>query len=484
MRAPTKERLAEKLASAIHDDLATPLLRAKERLRMFSELRVAPTVTVDPQDGSLSFSFDTYAARQGIDATLEELLALPGRLAAERKRRVVLVLDEFQEVMDIDPGLIKLMRSVFQEQGDVAHVYLGSKRHMIERIFNDANEPFWRSAKQMELGPIPPEPFEAFALERFAATGRRLRPATARAALDVTGGHPYATQELLYFLWEEGTLERALQAVLRSEHAHFSLLWERASAAQRLVLEALAAEQPGHPLSSDYQRRHGLPSIATVQTALRRAVARWDRGAARARRLRHRRAVPRRVDLPAEVLIPSAPAPTVAAWSGSCSTRSSAPTAVARAGGTASRTRASRACASSCAARPAAAPAGTARRCLRGLPTYRWRPNSRRGRASPPLPPSASSIWLMAACSVSETSTPPSRWAWATRSASPTTKRRYSSTSSGLPLAPISATASRRWPSPRVSSSAGEPPWRSTLGLVETTSSSSALAPCCFRASV
>jgi len=60
MRAPTKERLAEKLASAIHDELATPLLRAKERLRMFSELRVAPTVTVDPQDGSLSFSFDTF----------------------------------------------------------------------------------------------------------------------------------------------------------------------------------------------------------------------------------------------------------------------------------------------------------------------------------------------------------------------------------------------------------------------------------------
>ena len=31
----------------------------------------------------------------------------------------MLVLDEFQEVMDIDPGLIKLMRSVFQEQPDV-----------------------------------------------------------------------------------------------------------------------------------------------------------------------------------------------------------------------------------------------------------------------------------------------------------------------------------------------------------------------------
>jgi uncharacterized protein len=228
MRAPTKDRLAEKLAAAIHDDLATPLMRARDRLRVFADLRVAPIVTVDPQDASLSFSFDAYPARHGIDATLEDLLALPGRLAAERKRRIVLVLDEFQEVMDIDPGLIKLMRSVFQEQGDVAHVYLGSKRHMIERIFNDENEPFWRAAKQMELGPIAPEPFEAFAIERFAATGKRLRPATARAALEITGGHPYATQELLYFLWEERTLERALAAVLRSEHAHFSLLWERA----------------------------------------------------------------------------------------------------------------------------------------------------------------------------------------------------------------------------------------------------------------
>jgi uncharacterized protein len=284
MRAPTKERLAEKLAYAIYDDLATPLLRARERLRVFSELRVQPVVTVDPQDGSVSFGFDAHAARPAIDATLEDLFALPGKLAADRGRRVALVLDEFQEVMDVDPGLLKLMRSVFQEQGDVAHVYLGSKRHMIERIFNDENEPFWRSAKQMELGVIAPEPFVTFALERFEATGRKLDEQTAAQAVALTGGHPYATQELLYFLWEEGgSLDRGLDAVLRSENAHFGLLWERASAAQRLVLEALAVDQPGRPLSTDYQRRHALPSVATVQTALRAlardgVVARIGRG--------------------------------------------------------------------------------------------------------------------------------------------------------------------------------------------------------------
>ena len=74
---------------------------------------------------------------------------------------MVLILDEFQEVVEIDPDLPKLMRSVFQEQPDVAHVYLGSKRHMMERIFNDENEPFWRSAKQMELGVDPGRPVPA-----------------------------------------------------------------------------------------------------------------------------------------------------------------------------------------------------------------------------------------------------------------------------------------------------------------------------------
>jgi hypothetical protein len=277
MRTPTKEKLAEKLAQTIHEEVASRLFRARERLRVFAGLRIKPTVTVDPDDGSLSFGFDARADKHDIDATLEGLLALPGRLAAERDRRVALVLDEFQEVVDIDPGLPKLMRSVFQEQPEVAHVYLGSKRHMMQRIFNDENEPFWRSAKQFELGVIPPVLFESFASRQFEQTGRTLGAEASSGVLELTGGHPYATQEAFYFLWEQtpagetadtDRLERALDALLRSEHAHFSLLWERAAAAQRRVLQALAAEQPGRPLSSDYQQRHSLPVTATVQTAL------------------------------------------------------------------------------------------------------------------------------------------------------------------------------------------------------------------------
>ena len=276
MTTPTKERLAEKLADTIHDNIASPLFRARERLRIFADLRIRPIVTIDPDTGAPSFSFDTGHPRQDVDATLERLLELPGQLAAERKRKVALVFDEFQEVVAIDPDLPKLMRSVFQEQPEVAHVYLGSKRHMMEGIFNDENEPFWRSARQMELGVIDPPRFEGYLAGSFTRTGKKIAPETIAAVLETTGGHPYATQELCYFLWEEtpkarvariADYERALADVLRAEHAHFELIWDQASSVQRRTLQALAHER-GRPLSGDYRRRRQLPGASTVQRAL------------------------------------------------------------------------------------------------------------------------------------------------------------------------------------------------------------------------
>ena len=277
MTTPTKERLAEKLAKTIHDDIASTLFRAREAaIGVFRGLRITPRVTLDPDDASVSFGFDVGHRGPDIDATLERLLELPGELGADRKRRVVLVLDEFQEITDIDRHLPRLMRAVFQRQPEVAHVYLGSKRHMLRRIFSDRNEPFWRSAKQMELGVIPPELFALYVVERFGATGKSIDGEAVARILELTHGHPYATQEVCYAVWEEtaarrtaslAEVERGLTGVLHSEHAHFSLLWDGAASGQRLLLQALAAE-PGRPYTAAYRREHGLPAATNVQKAL------------------------------------------------------------------------------------------------------------------------------------------------------------------------------------------------------------------------
>ncbi len=283
MTAATKEQLAAKLARAIYEEIATPLFRARERaMQIFRSLRVTPTMTVDPLDGSLAFSFAAGHAASDIDATLERLLELPAELSAERRRRVCVVFDEFQEILELDRHLPALMRAVFQTQPDVAHVYLGSRRSMMARLFNDDNEPFWRSARHVELGTIADAAFAPFIRERFESTGRAIAQQTVDGVLAVTGGHPYATQELCYAVWEEtpagrtarrAELDAGLVRTLRSENAHFTLIWDQASRVQRATLQALAEEPLISVTSQDFRRRHGLPGGSSVQRALDALVA-------------------------------------------------------------------------------------------------------------------------------------------------------------------------------------------------------------------
>jgi uncharacterized protein len=278
MKTPTKERFAASLAKTIYADIASPVGQAFERAaELFRGLRVLPTMEVDPSDGSLRFSFQPGRRKSDIDETIERLLELLGELAAERNRPVVMIFDEFQEIVSLDPKFPNLMRAVFQTQPEVSHVYLGSKRHILERIFNDKNEPFWRSAKQLEIGMIPPAKFGPFLRVRFVASGKGISVEALGQLLAITGGHPYGTQELAYFVWELlppggeaglADLSEAVSRVLRSERNHFSQLWDEAPHAQRLLMLALSDEPTASVYAAAYHERHELPANPTLQTAL------------------------------------------------------------------------------------------------------------------------------------------------------------------------------------------------------------------------
>ncbi len=278
MKIPTKEKFAGALARTIYSDIDSPFGQAVERAtRLFRGLRIRPTMEVDPDDGTLRFSFQASRRKSDIDDTIERLLELPGELAAERKRRVVIVFDEFQEIVALDKRFPNLMRAVFQAQPEVGHVYLGSKRHVLERIFNDKNEPFWRSAKRFEIGAIPLEKFASFIRQRFSQTDKGIDDEAVGHLLRTTGGHPYGTQELAYFVWElvptgqhahAGDVETALERVLRSEHNHFDKLWDDAPRSQRLLMLALAEEPSSSIYSAEYHARHELPANPGLQIAL------------------------------------------------------------------------------------------------------------------------------------------------------------------------------------------------------------------------
>jgi uncharacterized protein len=278
MKTPTKERFAAALAKTIYADIASPIGQAFEKaVELFRDLRIRPTMEVDPSDGTLRFTFQPSRRQTDIDETIEGLLEKLGELAVDRKRRVVIIFDEFQEVLALDKRFPNLMRAVFQAQPEVSHIYLGSKRHILQRIFNDKNEPFWRSAKQLEVGMIEPTKFGPFIRARFEQSGKHIDDAALERLLEATGGHPYGTQELAYFAWElvsdGGTVtvaevDEAVARVLRSEHNHFAQIWDEAPHPQRLLMLALAEEPAARVYSSDYHSRHELPANPTLQTAL------------------------------------------------------------------------------------------------------------------------------------------------------------------------------------------------------------------------
>jgi uncharacterized protein len=276
--SPTKAELADDLAQAFADGLLSPLERAFDRVKsFFSSLVVSPRVTVG-QDGRPQLEFVGYEPEQDADKLIEGLLELPAQVA-EEGHRVAIVLDEFQEIVAIDQRLPGQVRAAFQRQDAIAHVYLGSKRHLMEPLFMEHGAPLYRSAKPMPLGPMAHSKLARFLRGRFAAGDVEIEPEALEHIVSLTGGRPYEAQELSSFAWtrsrrEGGRVDIALVTsslgdVVDAESARFVAVWDRLPPSQRSLLLALSREA-GRVYAEGYRRRHKLGSASAVQTALAR----------------------------------------------------------------------------------------------------------------------------------------------------------------------------------------------------------------------
>ena len=283
-RVATLTDLANELATALYNTAVAPFERLKHQAgEIFTSLPVRPKLTVNP-NGTWGVELAVSDQRKEAEDLLEKLLELPQTVARERQRRVVLILDEFQQVVEIDEHLPALMRSVFQTQGDVAHIFLGSRQHLMQRVFTDRNQPLYRSARSLPLGVIAAGEFATYIRERCRVSHVAIDQQSVDHLLAITASHPHDTQELAHFAWTlaraadgritTGVVDAALDRVVAAEDAHYTTLWESLTLVQRRVLFAIGREPGKQVFGEAFRREHRLGAASTVQTALERLLER------------------------------------------------------------------------------------------------------------------------------------------------------------------------------------------------------------------
>ena len=125
-----------------------------------AEVRYVPDPTLTtPGSGSFSVSFPTVRSDRDVSRLAQEVFALPARLAAARKRPVVVALDEFQAIGEFNGGSVEhAMRAAVQHQRDVGYVFAGSEPSLMERMLTP-KRPFYKAGPVMRLEKIPADEF-------------------------------------------------------------------------------------------------------------------------------------------------------------------------------------------------------------------------------------------------------------------------------------------------------------------------------------
>ncbi len=179
---------------------------------------------------------------------LHALLDLPERVAERSGSRVVVALDEFQDITKVQ-DFDKLLRSHIQHQGESAsYVFCGSEPGMMRELFDVKGRPLYGQAEPLRLGRLADADVALYIGERFSRT-KRSADRVLDALLATARGHPQRAMLLAHRLWDEippgkaGDEEEWQAALARTRSqvaAEFDALWRGLETNEQRALRALA----------------------------------------------------------------------------------------------------------------------------------------------------------------------------------------------------------------------------------------------------
>ncbi len=251
IRCATPKDVAEELLrGVVHGPLGPLGGRVHEILRYLRHLRVTPEFTFDTQSGVIRGvrldNLQQDASWQDVIGDVVRTL----RAAGDRDHPASLVLDEFQKVLEIDPGLPDVFKGMVDELSEVSLVFAGSRRHLMERMADDPDHgALYNVGAKHYLGKIHAADFVAYLVARATAAGATLGLAGAERIFTIAAGVPNDVQLVAFFAFEQAddggviddaAIDRALRVAVGDQKDEFEQIFSRLAKSQQLLLKRIA----------------------------------------------------------------------------------------------------------------------------------------------------------------------------------------------------------------------------------------------------
>jgi len=245
--------------------------------------RLTPKISFSPEPNS------DFSISLGITPkthTPEEVLQMAETIAIKRKKRIVICIDEFQQIgeMSNSKQIQARLRTVWQHQKHVSYCLFGSKHHLMSTIFLHRSMPFFQFGDTISLNKIATEDWVEYIVSHFADGKRTISHALAEEICKFTENYSAYVQQLAWLVFtlkEEGEtvteddVRQAENDLLATNDILFMQMIEPLSEFQLNFLRAIASGIKKDFGLSEVREEYNLGSYSNI-TRLKTALLERD----------------------------------------------------------------------------------------------------------------------------------------------------------------------------------------------------------------
>ncbi len=240
--------------------------------------RISPKISLgaDPvSDFSISLELNPKSD------DINEILQLPEKIAQQKGCSIVVCIDEFQQIAEFKDSKTfqKRLRTVWQLQKSVSYCLFGSKKHLMNELFEKRSLPFYKFGDAVYLPKISTADWVEYICRRFEATGKQISKELAKEICEAVDNHSSYVQQLAWLVWihtkevaANQNLEDAYQDIIDQNTPLFEKQTESLTTYQMNFLRAIIGGVSKEFTTQDVLQKYQLGSSANVSIVKRALI--------------------------------------------------------------------------------------------------------------------------------------------------------------------------------------------------------------------